>query len=143
MARLWFMRRPDGKWPAFGLCGGFEGDVVSACFELFDEALGCALGVAVGVVVAAGFAVELAGCEHVPAGGDDGVFDGSERAAVAAAGAEALVLGGEVDVVGAGGGHGCFGEGGVEPLAAVAGVAGGGLAGGGGGAGAPGRPRGW
>jgi hypothetical protein len=46
-----------------------------------------AFGVAAGEVVAAGFAVELACCEHVPAAGEDRVFDGSERAAVSAAGA--------------------------------------------------------
>jgi hypothetical protein len=57
----------DGRWPAFGSCGGLEGDVVSERFELFDETAGCAFGAAVGEVVAAGFAVELAGCEHVPA----------------------------------------------------------------------------
>src|SRR5437667_6787749 len=110
--------------------GGLEGDVVSEAFELGDEAAGGALGVAAGEVVAAGFAAELAGCEHVPAAGDDRVLDGAERAAVAAAGAESLVLGGEVDVVGAGGGHRCLGEGGVEPLGAVPCLAGGAFAGG-------------
>src|ERR1700681_2952833 len=109
---------------ALGLCGGLQGDVVSERFELFDEASGCAFGVAAGEVVAAGFAVELAGCEHVPAARDDRVFGGSECAAVAAGGTEGLVLGGGVDVVGTGGCHGGFGERGVEPLAAVTGLAG-------------------
>src|SRR5437870_7243826 len=45
---------------------------------------GGALGVAACEVVAAGFAVELAGGEHVPAAGDDRVLDGAERAPVAA-----------------------------------------------------------
>src|SRR3989337_3022409 len=91
-------------------------DVVSETFELGDEAPGGALGVAAGVVVAAGLAVELTGGEHMPAGVDDGVFDGAEGAAVPAAGPEAVVLGGEVDVVGAGGGHRGLGERRVEPL---------------------------
>src|SRR3989304_1530091 len=94
---------------------------MSEAFELGDEAAGGAFGGAGGVVVAAGFAVELAGCEHVPAGAEDGVRDGAERAAVAAAGSQPLVPGGEVDVVGTGRGQRCLGERGVEPLGAVAG----------------------
>src|SRR3990170_2462290 len=94
---------------------------MSEAFELGDEAAGGAFGVAAGEVVAAGFAVELAGCEHVPAGAEDRVLDGAERAAVAAAGSQPLVLGGEVDVVGTGRGQRCLGERGVEPLGAVAG----------------------
>jgi hypothetical protein len=58
------------------------------------------------------------------------VFDGAERAAVAAPRAEPLVLGSEVHVVGAGGSQRRFGEGGVEPLRAVSGLAGATLAGG-------------
>ena len=73
-----------------------------SAFELGDEAAGGAFGVAAAEVVAAEVAVELAGCEHVPAGAEDRVLDGAERASVAAAGPEALVLRGEVDVVGAG-----------------------------------------
>src|SRR3954451_2113898 len=110
--------------------GGPECDVVSKAFELGDEPAGGAFGVVVGEVVAAELAVELAGCEHVPAGGDDRVLDGAERAPVAAAGAQPLVLRAEIDVVGAGGGHRGFGEGGVEPLGAVPGLAGAAFAGG-------------
>ena len=66
--------------------GGLEGDAVSESFELGDEAAGGAFGVAVAEVVAAQFAVELAAGEHVPTGAEDRVFDGAERAAVAAAG---------------------------------------------------------
>src|SRR5438034_11729541 len=101
---------------------GRQGNVVSESFELGDEAAGGAFRVAAAEVVAAGFAVELAGLEHVPAGAEDRVFDGAERAAVA--GPQALVLGGEVNVVGAGRGHRCLGEGGVEPLRPVARLAG-------------------
>src|SRR6266496_4243530 len=109
--------------------GGLECDAVAESFELGDEAAGGAFGVAAGEVVAAGFAVELAGCEHVPATGDDRVLDGAERAPVAAARPQPSVLGGEVDVVGAGGGHRRFGEGAVEPFGAVPGFAGAAFAG--------------
>src|SRR5712691_10843416 len=53
--------------------GGLQGDGVAESFELGDEAAGGAFGVAVGEVVAAGFAVELASGEHVPAGAEDRV----------------------------------------------------------------------
>src|SRR5438094_9557117 len=109
--------------------GGFECDAVSEAFELSDETAGGTFRVAAAEVVAACFAVELAGGEHVPAGAEDRVFDGAERASVAAAGSQPLVLGGGVDAVGAGGGHRGFGGGGVEPLAAVPGFAGPPLAG--------------
>ena len=66
------------------LCGlVFQRDGVPEPFELGDEASGLAFGVAALVVVAAEVGVELAGCEHVPAGADDRVFDGAEGAAVA------------------------------------------------------------
>src|SRR5712691_3378381 len=110
--------------------GGFEGDAVSESFELGDEASGGSFGVAAAEVVAAGFAVELAGLQHVPARAEDRVFDGAERPSVAAAGAQALVLRGEVDVVGAARGHRCLGQGGVEPLGAVSGLSGASFAGG-------------
>jgi hypothetical protein len=60
---------------------------VSERFELSHEVSGSAFGVAFVEVVAAEVAVELAGCEHVPAGADDRVLDGAERFLVAAAGA--------------------------------------------------------
>lgn len=81
-------------------------------------------------VVAGGIAGELAGSEHVPEGAEDGVLDGAERAAVTAAWAQALALGGDVGVLGAGGGHRGHGQGGVEPLGAVAALAGAAFAGG-------------
>jgi hypothetical protein len=46
--------------------------------------------------------------EHVPCGGEDRVADGDAGAAVAAAGFETTVLGGEVGVVAVGGGECCF-----------------------------------
>src|SRR5579885_404214 len=110
--------------------GGLEGDVVSEPFELSDESASEAFGVVAGVVVTAEFAVELAGCEHVPAGAEDRVFDGAERATVAAAGSQALVAGGEVGVGATGRGQRRFGQRGVEPLRAVPGRAGAALAGG-------------
>ena len=58
------------------------------------------------------------------------MFDGAEGATVAAAGSQPLVLGGEVGVVGVGGGQRRFGEGAVEPFGAVAGFAGAAFAGG-------------
>src|SRR5881227_2017731 len=104
--------------------GGLQCDAVSEPFELGDQAAGGAFGVAAAEVVAAEFAVELAGCEHVPAGAEDRVFDGAGRAAVAAAGSQPLVLGGEVDVAAAGRCQRRLGQRGVEPLAAVPGFTG-------------------
>src|SRR3954454_7371302 len=88
---------------ARALCGaGFlKRDGVAEAFELGDEALGVAFGVAALVVVAAEVSVVLAVGEHVPVGDEDRVFDGAERAAVAEARLEALVLGGEVGALGA------------------------------------------
>ena len=79
---------------------GFEGDVVAECFELSDEAFGEAVGVLSGEVVVAGVVVELAGLEHVPDGGQDRVPDRGDGLVVAASAAQALVLGGEVGVLG-------------------------------------------
>ena len=76
-------------------------------FELSDEAFGGAFGVA-GEVVGAGVAVGLAGGEHVPVGDQHRVFDGAERAAVADAGSQSLVLRLEVGAFGAGRGEGGF-----------------------------------
>src|SRR6266540_4404356 len=112
-----------------GSSSGLEGDAVSEAFELGDEAAGGAFGVAAAEVVAAGFAVELTGCEHVPAGAEDRVLDGAGRAAVAAAGSQPLVLGGEVDVAAAGRCQRRLGQRGVEPLGAVPGFAGAAFAG--------------
>ncbi|MGI8557912.1 MAG: hypothetical protein ACR2ND_06340, partial [Solirubrobacteraceae bacterium] len=71
---------------------------MSERFELGEESFGDAFGVALAEVVAAEVGLELAGGEHVPAGDQDGVFDGTEGFLVPAAGSEAGVLGGEVDV---------------------------------------------
>src|SRR5579871_4086731 len=97
--------------------------VLSEAFELADETADLAGGVVALVVVAAEVGVDLAGCEHVPVGDDDRVFDGSERATVADAGSEALVLGLEVAPLAAGGSERCFFEGDPEPLGAFAAAA--------------------
>src|SRR3954447_11736513 len=106
-----------------------ERDGVPESFELFDEPLDLAFGVALGEVVAAEVAVGLAGGEHVPDCADDRVLEGAERALVAASGLEPSVLGFEVVALDADGGHGGFLEGEIEPLRAVAGLAGAVLAG--------------
>jgi len=80
--------------------------VVSKRFELSDEAFGEPIGVLADEIVAAEVAKQLAGSEHVPDGGEDRVPDRGDRLAVAAAAAEALVLGGEVAVFRSGGGVG-------------------------------------
>src|SRR3954471_23892420 len=114
-----------------GSSGGWlECDVVSEGFELGDEALGVAFGVAALEVVAAEVMVGLAGAEHVPVGDQHRVFDSAERAAVADARLEALVLGGEVGVLAADRGQGGFFERDSEPFGSVAGAAGAAFAGG-------------
>jgi hypothetical protein len=65
----------------------------------------------------------------VPDRADQRVLDGAERAFVAAAGLEALVLRGRVLGLDADGGHDGFFEREVQPLGAVAGLAGAALAG--------------
>jgi len=81
---------------------------MAEAFELGDEALGGACGVAAGEVVAAEVVVELAGLEHLPAGGEDRVGDGDAGAAGAAADAESRLLGLQVGVLGARGRLGRF-----------------------------------
>jgi len=54
---------------------------VAEFLEFADEAFGGAFGVAALVVVAAEFAVGLAGGEHVPVGDEDRVFDGAQQTA--------------------------------------------------------------
>ena len=59
---------------------------MSEALELGEEAFDLAVGVAASFeVVAARFAVQLAGAEHVPGGDEDRVLDGSERTFVPAA----------------------------------------------------------
>src|SRR3954466_2146272 len=94
--------------------GWLECDVVSAGFELGDEAFGGAFGVAALEVVAAEVVVGLAGGEHVPVGDQHRVFDGAERAAVPTARSESFVLRLEVAVAGADGGQGGLFEGDAE-----------------------------
>ena len=77
---------------------------------------GEAVGVLSGVVVAAGVVVELAVGEHVPDGCEDGVRDGGDGSVVPAASAGALVLGGQVGVLGLAGGEPGLGQGRSEPL---------------------------
>ena len=69
-----------------------------------DEAFGGSF-VAADVVVAAEFAVGLAGREHVPVGDEHRVLDGAECATVPDAGFQALVFGLEVAVLDAGRGE--------------------------------------
>src|SRR4051794_34439418 len=83
-----------------------------------------AVGVLAGVVVAAEVVVELAGLEHVPGGGENRVADGDDGLGVSAAPAEALVVGGEVGVLGSGGRERGFGERGTQPFRALAGASG-------------------
>ncbi len=111
-------------------CGFVEGDVPSEAFELGDEAFDLALGVAALVVVAAEVAVGLAGFEHVPVGDEHRVLHGAERAAVAGAGPQALVLGLEVAAFGAGRGERGFLQRDPEELAALASPPGAAFAGG-------------
>ncbi len=58
-----------------GVVFGCERDLVSERLELSDEALGEPVGVLADEVVAAEVAVQLAGGEHVPGGGQDRVAD--------------------------------------------------------------------
>ena len=88
-----------------GLGKRLQGDVVAKCLELGDESFGDAFRVAFAEVIAAEVVVELAGCEHVPAGDQDRVFDSAEGFLVPAAGSQAGVLRGEVHVLGADRGH--------------------------------------
>jgi hypothetical protein len=76
---------------------------VAEAFESGDEVLEVFGGLEASEVVAAGFAVDLACAEHVPGGDDDRVFDGADRAAVAATRLEAPVLSREVGVAAASG----------------------------------------
>jgi hypothetical protein len=69
---------------------------VAEFLEFGDESFGDAFGVTALEVVAAEFAVDLAGGEHVPVGDQHRVFDCAERAAVSDPGSESLVLGLEV-----------------------------------------------
>src|SRR5262245_51968469 len=112
-----------------GLGGGLEGDVVSEPFELRDEPSGLAFGVAAGEVVAAEVVVDLARGQHVPAGADERVFDGADRAAVTELGLLAPIEGLQVAAVGPDRGDGSLLERVVEPLAAFASAAGATLAG--------------
>src|SRR3954453_13263385 len=110
--------------------GWLKGDEVSEGFELGGEALGVAFGVAALEEVAAEVVVGLAGGELVPVGDQHRVFDGAERAAVAEAWLEALVLRGQVGVLGADRGQGGLFERDREPFGAVAGASGAAFAGG-------------
>ena len=103
---------------------------MSERFEPFDEPLGFSFGVAALEVVAAEVGVELAGGEHVPAGDDDRVLYRAERLLVAAAGFEAGVLRGEVDVLAADRGECGLLERPVQPLRSLATLAGAAFAGG-------------
>jgi len=83
---------------------------VAEALELGDEPAGLLEGVEAGEVVAAGVVVDLAGGEDVPAGDDDRVFEGADRAFVSAPGAQPPVLGVQVRVAAARVGLGGLGE---------------------------------
>src|SRR6266508_5586814 len=105
--------------------GGFEGDCVPECFELFDESAGAVFGgVAAGEPVGAEFAEGDAGGDDVVVGDQGVVAGGADRFRIAAAAADLPGVGGEVGVLGAGGGVGGLGEGCAQPGVAVAGFAG-------------------
>ena len=57
--------------------------MVAERFELADQAFSGAVRVLADEVVAAEIAVQLAGLEHVPGGGEDRVPDGGDRLGVA------------------------------------------------------------
>jgi hypothetical protein len=59
---------------------------VTEFLEFGHETFGCAFGVAALEVVAAEFAVGLAGGEHMPVGDEHRVLHGAERTAVADSG---------------------------------------------------------
>src|SRR5579859_2525213 len=119
---------PEGKMP--GLGSRCEAHLLSEAFELGDEPADLALGVTAGVVVAAEVVVDLAGLEHVPAGADDRVLDGADRAAVPELGLLATVQGLQVAAVGSDRREGSVFQRDVQPFAAFAGAAGAALAGG-------------
>ena len=75
------------KSPSGGKLPRFERDAVPERFELSNEASCGAVGVLAGEVVAAKVAVQLAGLEHVPGGGEDRVADSGHGFGVAAAAA--------------------------------------------------------
>src|SRR6266498_261439 len=93
-------------WPgSVGSGGGLEGDLVAERFELFDESAGAVFGgVAAGEPVGAEFAEGDAVGDDVVVGDQDVVAGGADRFRVAAAAADLPVVGGEVGVLGAGGG---------------------------------------
>ncbi len=96
---------------------------MSERFELFDEPFRLAFWVAALEVVAAEVSVQLAGCEHVPAGAEDRVLDRAERFLVPAAWPEPGVLGGEIGVFAADCGQRGFLQRPVKPLRSLAGLA--------------------
>ena len=92
-------------------------DGLAEPFELGDEAADLALRIAAGVVVAAEIVVELAGREHVPAGADERVLDGADRAPVPELGLLAPVERLQVAAVGSDRSQGRVFEREVQPLA--------------------------
>src|SRR6266516_1047688 len=74
----------NGVLPLGGLFDGFEGDFVAEAFELADGAAAGVVGFAFGDDRGSLFAVELAGCEHLPAGCEDLVGGRDDRFLVAA-----------------------------------------------------------
>ena len=103
---------------------GVEADCEAQGVGLADDAAHRVFGVAAGEVVPAEVVVVDVVGEHVPDGGQDGVFQGDDRFLLPESWDEAVVAGAEVGLVlGAGGGHRGGTQGGPEPSVAVSGLA--------------------
>src|SRR5665811_2205670 len=99
---------------------GVEADGQAQGVGLADDASHCTFGVLFGEVVAAEVVVVDVVGEHVPDGGQDGVFDGDDCLLFTQSGHQTGVAGAEVGAFpGAAGGHGGGTQGAAEPSVAV------------------------
>src|SRR3954471_12729152 len=105
------------------LCGSVEADAVAEVLQLGDEPVALAVGVAAGEVVAAEVVVVAVVGQQVPADDQDGVTDGDGGLLLADPAGQSPEPGGQVGVVGAGGGPGALGEDVEQPDIAVGGLA--------------------
>src|SRR5665811_360734 len=115
-----------GRWD-LGSCGVglVQGDGVTHAFQLSDQRAGFAFGVAAPVeVVPAELGVGHLVGQDVPGGDEDGVTHRAGGLGRSLAAAQPVVLGGQVDVLAAGGGLGRFGQRLAQPRVALAGPAG-------------------
>src|SRR5712691_12860058 len=103
-----------------GLREWFEDDFVAEAFELADRAAAGVLGLVFGDDGGSLLAVELAGGEHLPGGGEDLVRDRDDRLLVAAAAGEPAVALTQVGAAAAAGGAGGLDQGGAQPGRALA-----------------------